>query len=125
MEQKPGYNRHFKSRIKHIKEKSRCEAKTHNPSCPCSRCQKPKESCRDCNQIITKQHRVPQRFARNLLGWTNKQINAASNIQLLSEPCHQDADRNLDGLGEALKREQNSGKKITAEEILIFREFYS
>jgi len=102
-----------------------CQAKDniHNPSCPCIACKKPQDNCVGCPNL-TRQHYISKSIAKKLLKWNKKEIDASSNRLWLSNACHNDADRGLAGLYYALREENAHGRKITTEEIVIFREQY-
>jgi len=98
-----------------------CEAKNHNPSCPCLVCRKPQEDCRKCPNP-TKQHVIPKCIAKNILRWTEKQIDDPSNVISLSRPCHADADKGVAEQYYTLRKEAENGKRCTPEDMLVFRE---
>lgn len=91
-----------------------CEAKKHNPGCPCLSCKKPKEACETCSKL-TKQHVIPDATAKNILGWTKEQRDDPSNITRLSKPCHKDEDKNIQKKHYELLNQMKAGAVITQE----------
>ncbi len=63
----------------------RCEADEHVAGCQCANCNRP--MCNGC-PFFTKDHITPQAIAKQRYGWSEKTINARTNIQFLSQPCH-------------------------------------
>jgi hypothetical protein len=107
-------------RTRKIDEKMGCQAEKHNPFCPCLTCQKPPENCEKCSNL-TKQHIIPRCIARNILGWTEVELDDQSNIEKLSSPCHVDADRKVMKQFERFQQEAKKGKKFTVKDVLLFR----
>jgi hypothetical protein len=89
-----------RERISHFKRKRDAGAPCEAP-----------EHVSDCNGLgSTIDHLTPKCIAR-VLGWRRKKLNAADNLQLLSEECHQAKDRDT-AMRRNLLIEQLEGRTV-------------
>jgi hypothetical protein len=104
-----------------IKKVGECDAKKHEPNCPCCNCQRPKTGCIKCNPKSTLHHIIPTAIA-GLYKWKSNRKNNKSNAAWLSPACHVKADRDTTELSLIFKRKAKKGKLPPIEELKAIRQ---